>query len=341
MSDLALGQVLRRAIEQQRQGLHGQIDPRRLESQLAGWVNTEQQALLPALSFLLRSALLRRSLEQSPSSPLLEAARAALLQEMGRVYSPAVCQRLDLVLQGLLPGASTAPTPPSPASSGPTTADTWAQPQATATAQPDRAPATVGPAPATSPQGASRGLGLVVALLCFLVGGLGAALALLIWLQRAPGPASVPGAGSTAGPVDGAAATLNPTPPAAPPVVVEQPDTPAAAASDVVGAAAAIASVEQLYGALSARDYSTARSLFGPVAADQFDPAFFAQFSRVSVSDLRELNSNGSEVQLEGTVRFDYPDGSVQLESRSFTVDTTTQPALITASAFGQVLQPR
>ena len=107
------------------------------------------------------------------------------------------------------------------------------------------------------------------------------------------------------------------------------------------GRAAAIARVERLYGALRNRDFDPARSLFGPVAADQFDPAFFEQFSQVSVSDLQEIGSSGTVVELEGRVRFLYPDGSVQVESRSFTVDTASEPAPITASAFGRVLQPR
>jgi hypothetical protein len=46
-------------------------------------------------------------------------------------------------------------------------------------------------------------------------------------------------------------------------------------------------------------------------------------------------------VSLHGVVTFVYPDGSTQSESRSFVVDTATQPALITASGFNQVLKAR
>jgi hypothetical protein len=40
-------------------------------------------------------------------------------------------------------------------------------------------------------------------------------------------------------------------------------------------------------------------------------------------------------------VTFAYPDGSVQSESRRFTVDTASTPALIIASDFGGVIKAR
>jgi hypothetical protein len=46
-------------------------------------------------------------------------------------------------------------------------------------------------------------------------------------------------------------------------------------------------------------------------------------------------------VDLTGLVTFSYPDGTSQVESRSFRVDTATDPALITASSFLAVVQPR
>jgi hypothetical protein len=103
----------------------------------------------------------------------------------------------------------------------------------------------------------------------------------------------------------------------------------------------AIRSVQQLYSALSSGDIDAARRLFGGAAADQFDPSFFSQFSRVSVADLVETGRSGSAVELVGLVTFTYPDGSSQVESRSFSVDTATDPALITASSFQSVVQPR
>lgn len=61
----------------------------------------------------------------------------------------------------------------------------------------------------------------------------------------------------------------------------------------------------------------------------------------MSVADLRETNRTGSTVNLKGVVTFLYPDGSSQSETRSFSVDTGASPAVITASAFGQVVKPR
>ena len=103
----------------------------------------------------------------------------------------------------------------------------------------------------------------------------------------------------------------------------------------------AIATVQQLYSDLSNGNGEAARQLLGGGAADQFDLAFFSQFQRVGVSDLREIGRSGALVSLQGVVTFMYPDGSSQSESRSFVVDTATQPALITASGFNQVLKAR
>ena len=99
--------------------------------------------------------------------------------------------------------------------------------------------------------------------------------------------------------------------------------------------------MQQLYGALSSRKIAAARQLLSGSAADQFDPTFFEQFTQVSLADLKETGRSGSTVNLSGLVTFTYPDGTSQVESRSFSVDTAASPALITASAFGQVVQPR
>ena len=47
----------------------------------------------------------------------------------------------------------------------------------------------------------------------------------------------------------------------------------------------------------------------------EFDPAFFDQFARVTVQDLRLTSQSGSTVNLEGVVSFVYPDGTIQTES--------------------------
>jgi hypothetical protein len=103
----------------------------------------------------------------------------------------------------------------------------------------------------------------------------------------------------------------------------------------------AIETVRQLYDDISLGNTAAAKQLFSPQAADQFDPAFFSQFQRVAVDNLQEISRDGSKVTLQGVVTFVYPDGTSQAESRSFTVDTASQPGLITASSFDQVVSPR
>ena len=103
----------------------------------------------------------------------------------------------------------------------------------------------------------------------------------------------------------------------------------------------AVETVRQLYDDISLGNTAAAKQLFSPQAADQFDPAFFSQFQRVAVDSLQEVSRDGSKVTLQGVVTFVYPDGTSQAESRSFTVDTASQPGLITASSFGQVVSPR
>lgn len=107
------------------------------------------------------------------------------------------------------------------------------------------------------------------------------------------------------------------------------------------GSDAAIRAVEGLYAALSRQDFATARSFFSGEAADQFDPAFFRQFSRVSVEDLRPTGPGGSATTLEGVVRFTYRDGSEQTETRSFRVEPGPEGPRISASAFKSVLSTR
>ena len=99
--------------------------------------------------------------------------------------------------------------------------------------------------------------------------------------------------------------------------------------------------VESLYQALSRQDCSAARALFSGDAADQFDPAFFRQFTRVEVADLQPTSRSAGSVTLDGVVSFFYPDGSLQKEARTFTLDTNSDPPRVVASAFGMVERPR
>jgi hypothetical protein len=219
----------------------------------------------------------------------------------------------------------------------------------------------------------------IAALLGFLSGSLllgGAGL--LVWMHnnRIPSPAGRPIAPSPAAPNPAAPSLGAPlaspaeSPPAGPAAAIPAPadpvetppapelpptgsgqatqggkDNPIAAmpSPDGVEAStqAAIGAVEGLYAALSRQDYATARSAFSTEAADQFNPAFFGQFARVAVEGLHQTGRDNASINLQGVVRFEYPDGSVQKESRSFRVDTTQYPPKISASAFGAVLSPR
>lgn len=105
--------------------------------------------------------------------------------------------------------------------------------------------------------------------------------------------------------------------------------------------AASVRTVESLYQALSRQDFTAARALFAGAAADQFDPAFFRQFTRVEVADLQPTARSAASITLDGVVSFHYLDGSIQKESRTFTLDTNSDPPRVVASAFGTVVRPR
>jgi hypothetical protein len=100
-------------------------------------------------------------------------------------------------------------------------------------------------------------------------------------------------------------------------------------------------SIQELYAALSAKDFEKANLHYGSEAADQFTPGFFMRFQRVTVHNLRVISGTSSTVNLEGEVTFVWPDESLQSETRSFRVDTSRNPAQITASEFGRVISPR
>jgi hypothetical protein len=230
---------------------------------------------------------------------------------------------MEAVLRGLLALPEPGPGGAAEAEPEPEPAMPAAEPAAPSAAQ------LAAPAPPAAP---ASGQGLVAAL-GFLAGVLAVGLAgLITWLllnrqglPLLPQPAAQDQA-STPSPQADSTATQLPPP---------APDLQQAALDN------AIATVQQLYSDLSNGNGEAARQLIGGGAADQFDPAFFNQFQRVSVSDLREIGRSGAVVSLQGVVTFVYPDGSTQSESRSFVVDTATQPALITASGFNQVLKAR
>ncbi len=93
---------------------------------------------------------------------------------------------------------------------------------------------------------------------------------------------------------------------------------------------------------LSDGDTTKARSLMTDGAATLYDPDFFSQFERVTVSDLQASSTSGSYINLNGVMTFIYPDGSTQRETRTFTVNVSSQSQpLVTATEFVSVIKPR
>ena len=326
VNDYELGATLRRQIlGDLERGLP--CDGRRLQALVGDLCGNSQLALLPALRYLVMTPAFSSAAGQQPPLPADGRLQLRLQQELDQVFAAAICVRMDAVLRGLLalaPQAAAAAPAPLPA----------AQLEASEDENEEEEEET-----ALQPAPTSRGSRGVVAVLSFIAGvlvvGVGGGLAWLL-LQtstqtQAPSPSPFPAQQSTP-----STAEPEPTSPEAPPA----PDLTATAA-DGAQLAAARSTVEQLYNDLSVGNIAAARQRFGGEAADQFDPAFFRQFQRVSADNLREVSRDGTVITLEGTVTFVYPDGSSQSESRQFTVDTATDPALITASSFGQVLRGR
>jgi hypothetical protein len=283
--------------------------------------------------------------ELGRTPPLSEPrSRLRFLQELREVFATPLCERMEAVVEGLLGlpangrtdgSALTDPTPATPVSAMPV--------------PPPQGGEGAGPAALKA---------WPIALAGFLGGALLLALAgVLFWLAERNSPAlqgatpSLPsrGAGGAIGlgrsegtePTAAASARSGPveTPPA--PVLPEGPGSTEQGADGQAAAAAAVRTVESLYQALSRQDFSAARALFSGEAADQFDPAFFRQFTRVEVADLQPSSRSAGSVTLDGVVSFFYPDGSLQKESRSFTLDTNSDPPRVVASAFGMVVSPR
>ncbi|MEY3735336.1 MAG: hypothetical protein RLZZ624_394 [Cyanobacteriota bacterium] len=303
MNDHALGQALRAQVLQELQ--HGRRpEPSRLQAVLSDWIASEQEPLRPALRALIHSAAFSSAIQQQP--PLADGRlMPRLREELAPTFSREVRQRMETVLAGLLDQ----PPPFSPSTSA-------------------------APVPANSSRGGGGGAGRWAAGLVLLAGVLavagGVAMALLgggvaLWLRH-----------RNADPQAQAEAQI---PPTLPPV-----RTPAPAPEPADGGAdqaSAVQSLNALYRALSDQDAGRASQYYGPESSDQFDPAFFRQFAGVTLSELQLTGRRGPVLSFSGVVTFTYPDGSSQIESRSFDVDTSRSPAVVTASAFGRILQLR
>ena len=333
MNDYALGANLRRQIlSDLERGLP--LDGRRLQALVGDFCGQSQLALLPALKYLVLAPGFSSAASQQPPLPADARLQLRLQQELNEVFAATICARMDAVLRGLLglqeasaPTQAAAPWPSQPAPI-PLQEEPPLEEEVAEEYDEELEPA--------AGRGGSNGL---VAVLSFMAGvlvvGVGGGLAWL--LLQTTLPSTNPADGQRPG-LPGELATPSPDTKTA-----EAPPAPdlSQQASSEAASAQAIASVEQLYNDLSLGNVQAARQRLSSEAADQFDPAFFRQFQRVSVDQLRTIGISGSQVNLEGVVTFVYPDGTSQSESRQFTVDTSTDPALITGSSFGQVTRGR
>lgn len=336
MNDHDVGTALRRQLLADLQRGRSS-DPRRLQALVGDFCGDDQAALLPALKFLVLTPLFSRALQQSPPLPLDPQLLLQFRQSLAEVFAPGVCSRMDAVLRGLLAlPAAREPAPaisPEPVASHAVAPLPAAEPSASLEAAlADAAPLTARP----ESRGTARGL---VALLSFIAGVLVVGvLGALLWLmQLSRVQRELPR--QTATEQEQPPAPPPAAPPSTPQTTTAEP--PPAPDLERVDRERAMASVKQLYADLSAGNTDAARQRFSPEAADQFDPTYFSQFSRVEVDDLVETDRRGPLVSLTGIVTLIYPDGTSQREARLFSVDTASDPPLVTSSSFDRVVSPR
>ncbi|MDB9432758.1 protein kinase domain-containing protein, partial [Microcystis aeruginosa] len=103
----------------------------------------------------------------------------------------------------------------------------------------------------------------------------------------------------------------------------------------------AISLIENLYYALSEKNFDQAMSLYSPQLAESFSPSFFSQFERVTVEDLQVTSRTDTSINFIGQNTYVYPDGSTQRELRSYTVRNLDGELKIIASEFIKVTKFR
>ena len=104
---------------------------------------------------------------------------------------------------------------------------------------------------------------------------------------------------------------------------------------------AAIYVIQEWVEAMSNNDTQRASKYMTGAAERMYDPAFFRQFERVNVSNLTVESVSGSFINLSGIMTFVYPDGSVQKETRDFTIFSKDGSTVVTNTEFGKVVDPR
>ena len=117
-----------------------------------------------------------------------------------------------------------------------------------------------------------------------------------------------------------------------------QPITPP---SSYISEGNAISLIETLYFLISDKQFVQAADLYSRQLAEEFDPNFFRQFDRVTVSDLYVISRTDTSINLEGINTYVWSDGSIQRELRTYTVHQVGNDVKITASEFVRVMQFR
>ena len=336
MTDSTLGLRLRKTLLRQSRE-HGSLDRRSVQGLVGEVCGSDQQDLLPALRYVV---LCEPFLEALRATPPLGDPRLGLRlrEELAQMFAPALCARMEPVLQGLLG----LPQSLAAEERTPMVAPPPHPPPVAASQEPPRPPA--GSAAGNGPGVSTIGL---VTFLSFLCGGLAMALAVVLtWVEVHRRELTSPAPSPPARPVD-----VAPTPPVAPipatpgRLTLPEPSPGSAAPYPAAGTspeetavARAVTGVQALYVALNSGDQESALQRMEGSALRELDPATFRQFSAVGVGELRPISILGSTVTLEGVVTFVNPDFSQRKEKRSFTVDISRDPPRITATAVGKAL---
>ena len=104
---------------------------------------------------------------------------------------------------------------------------------------------------------------------------------------------------------------------------------------------AAIYVIQEWVEAMSNNDTQQASKYMTGAAERMYNPTFFRQFERVNVSNLTVDSVSGSFINLSGIMTFVYPDGSIQKETRDFTIFSKDGSTVVTNTEFGKVVDPR
>jgi len=99
--------------------------------------------------------------------------------------------------------------------------------------------------------------------------------------------------------------------------------------------------IDELYKALSIKDFEKARLLYSEQIEDQFNPEFFKQFSGVTARELKTISNQRRVLTIQGEIRFNWSDGTKQVEMRHFTVDATKTNPIVIGSEFMEIIEPR